>query len=1386
MTRSLLWSTYFSLHSKLFQCLLAVGLLLIELSATAFAAITPEQISFQNVLENKDIALGEGASLLQDSDGFMWLGGANMLIRYDGVEFRRIDISTNPDNPNEKSAVNFSESIFEDSHHTIWVASRGGLLRYDRNIEKLIRIKDDDTQTAKISTAGHLRMAELPSGELLVAGNSGLYIVDPTTFKYTFITADKSKPDGLKSARINAIFVENQNTIWLGTEAGLEKLDWKTKAFSFYSPNPEKPNVLLDNRVLDIVSDREGQLWVGTQNGLVHFDPKTGAVKRYQHDPADRFSLGSNDIWDLMLDSQGALWISTDGGGVIVFDKETNRFFTHTYEPGRVGSLSSTRARTTYEDKNGDVWIGTYPAGINFFDRSSAAITSYARDIANPNSLSYTAVQSVSEDQNGNLWVGTDGGGLNYFDREKNQFKHFLSDPNDPTTLSGNAVLTNYVDSNGLIWTGSWGAGMSSYNPETNKFTRYPFDTNRQSTTRVSTSERLNSAPVWSIIEDKFHDMWIGTHTGGLSKYNPKTKLFTHYTTVTGDPESISANLVWSILEDVNGNLWVGTTSGLNLFDRTKETFTRFTANPEVAGSLSNNSCLSLFEDSKKRLWVGTDAGLNLFDPKTKSFTVFDKKSGFINDGIRQILEDAAGNIWVSTNNGMASLDPETKKIKIYNRIGGRLVGGFATHAGVVTQKGEIVFGGTEGLRIINPSELSENKLAPPVALTDFKIFSDSIAVGGPDGILPTSINHSEKIVLDYTKSMFVFEFSSLNFRDSNKNKYSYKLEGFDKDWLDAGNQRTAKYTNLNAGKYVFKVKGSNNDGVWNNEGKSITIIQLPPPWKTWWAYTIYTLIVLSLFAWFIYSQRRKRQLIEEQNRILEIRVAERTAEVRQKSNDIQAMLTNMPQGLFTVQANGKIHPEYSHYLESIFDTTDIAEREASDLLFTGANIGSDALDSAKAAIFAIIGEDEMNFDFNKSLLLSEFDSQISGKQKYLSLDWNPIIVDDVVNKLMVSVRDVTQLKVMESAAKEQKRQLDIISQLLNLSADKYLGFEESASKYIASNRAAIESSTGYDEKVIGLLFRNMHTIKGNCRTFGFTHLSNTVHEVESSYTALKEVSEPTWDTSTLLEDLDLVEKGLAEYGHVYRSVLGRGKSKSTRNDGFWMSSAVMSRIEPYIEQKGLEALKTYVNQLNAVSIEKNLEDAITSLESIAAQLDKPTPVVVVESGKIRIPSQAQALITDVFSHILRNSLDHGIESPEERVAAGKNAEGLIQIRTEVERDKLNISIEDDGKGLNTRALFNKGVNLARWKEDDKPSVSDIAKLIFESGVSTKDDITTISGRGVGMDAVKQFLVEKGGDVAIELHNEKATQENFVPFTLVVTLPAELFFVAPEDSEQKK
>ena len=262
---------------------------------------------------------------------------------------------------------------------------------------------------------------------------------------------------------------------------------------------------------------------------------------------------------------------------------------------------------------------------------------------------------------------------------------------------------------------------------------------------------------------------------------------------------------------------------------------------------------------------------------------------------------------------------------------------------------------------------------------------------------------------------MFSLSFAALNYRDPDKNQYAYKLDGFDNDWREVGGQRTALYTNLSAGEYVFRVRGSNNDGVWNESGREIKIKQLPPPWRTWWAHTIYTLIVLAIIAQFIRSQRKKRQLIEEQNRILEVRVSERTSELRAKNNDIQAMLSNMRQGLFTVEANGEIHAEYSKHLEAIFETEKIAGADAIELLFGKAKLGSNTLDQAKEAIGSIIGEDEMNYTFNAHLLPEEYEADFAGGSKFLALDWNPILDDDIIIKLMIFVMFIVILTIVFS-----------------------------------------------------------------------------------------------------------------------------------------------------------------------------------------------------------------------------------------------------------------------------------------------------------------------------------------------------------------------------------
>lgn len=1355
--------------------------------AQAHAEGLPSRLNFQRILENKDIALGEVEAIFQDSEGFMWFGSANALIRYDGYTFKEIALHSDDKDAPSKESVKFVSDIFEDKHHNIWVGTRTGVYKYTPRLGTITALPDSPGHEIKISKTRVVRFAQLESGELLAASTQGVLVLNPETLEYTAIQPNKEENKGLHSRRVNTVLIDVQGDIWLGGEFGLEKLDWEAKRSTLYKPYPADPKAVLPNTVTDLISDQRGKFWVATSDGLVHFDPATGNTKRYVHDPKNRFSLGGNDTWRVLLDSSGLLWVASDKGGISIFDRRTGRFTNHKFEAGRSTSLSSNMPRTLYEDNNSDIWIGNYPDGINYFDRSSAGITSYSRDPSDINSLSHNSVLSIQEDAAGNLWLGTDGGGLNFFDRELDTFTHFKHDPNDETSISSNAVLSVLVDSKGLVWAGTWGGGVSMYDPQTGAFARVPFDDGRASDQSVSHSSRLNSAHVWSIKEDADSNLWISTHTGGLSKYDRATKNYTHYTPNDADPTSVNEPLVWSTFEDSEGRFWVGTSSGLDLMDRESDTFTHFYSDPNDPHSLSDQSILSMYEDSKGRLWFGTDNGLNLYNPEKQNFTAIQKEHGLNDATIRQILEDKAGNLWLSTNNGVSRFNPETKDIKNYNRDSGRLVGGFNTESGIVTSKGEIVFGGINGLRFFNPNKLDANKVAPPIAFTDFKIYADSVSVGGPDNLLHASINHTQEIRLDHTKSMFVLDFSALNFRDSGKNQYAYKLEGFDDDWLNVGTQRSAKYTNLNAGTYVFRVKGTNNDGVWSEEGKDITIVQLPPPWKTWWAYTIYALIVLGAILWFIRKQQVKRRAVEEQNRILEAKVAERTAELAQKNHDIQAMLSNMPQGLFTVEVGEIIHPEYSQFLEEIFATKNIAGKNVHSLLFSNAKIGADKLESAKAAVFATLGEDPMNFDFNANLLVRDYEIKIGSQLKYLSLDWNPIIVNDTVNKLMVSVRDVTQLKEMENQARGQKRELEIISQLLNVSAEKYLAFEESTKHYIEANRSAIEAAESADDEVLALLFRNMHTVKGNCRTFGLSHFSDTVHEVESTYSAMKASADIAWDANKLLDDLVRVEKGLAEYADVYRRVLGRGdKDSSGRHDGFWMNSSVMNTIQNYADTQQVDKLRYYLAKIQAATLNDVLVDVIASLSSIAIQLDKKTPIVSIEDNGIKIKKNGFELLTDTFAHILRNCVDHGIETPEERIALDKSERGQITINAMLIAAELKIFVKDDGRGVDIDKLLARGRQLGVLSKDKTYSPDEIAELMFRSGVSTKEVVSDISGRGVGMDAVRNFMTQQGGNVEVIISDLIAPAEGFLPFELVLTLPADKYVLKTEVAKNAK
>jgi len=524
------------------------------------------------------------------------------------------------------------------------------------------------------------------------------------------------------------------------------------------------------------------------------------------------------------------------------------------------------------------------------------------------------------------------------------------------------------------------------------------------------------------------------------------------------------------------------------------------------------------------------------------------------------------------------------------------------------------------------------------------------------------------------------------------------------------------------------------------------------------------------------------RKVIEDQNRNLEHKVEERTAELQVKTNDILSMMENMHQGLFTVMQEGVIHHEYASFLETIFERSDIAGTNFMDLLFSKSELGNDKLDQVSTAIDAIIGEDDMMWEFNSHLLVSEYSMLVNGVEKIIAVEWDPIIFHNVIEKVMVTVRDITELKALEREAEGKKRELDIISQIISVDQEKFSEFIQSAYQFLGENAKLIEESAQKDPEVLALLFRNMHTIKGNARTYGLSTITDQVHDAENTYDSLRTDESVLWDQKRLSSELHLVESIIEEYVHVCENVLSRDITTQSEERSYSIKSTELDTIFNLIESldatKNLDPnsltkisqVKSIINHLNSVTFYDAISDTCDSLNSIAEQLNKKQPIIQFTGGEIPVNKESTGLLNNVFSHILRNSMDHGIEAAEKRIAKGKEAHGTISIDVKEQNNLLVIHVKDDGQGLNLEKLQEMGKDTGILKEGETPSLDQLASLVFESGVSTKTDVTSISGRGVGMDAVKKFIEGKGGSVSIQTE-DSIDGSVFINFETVIKLP---------------
>ncbi len=847
-------------------------------------------LGFERITTADGLSFPIVRDILQDRQGFLWFATDSGLNRYDGYEF-----VVYKEDPGDPATIRFDDVsvIYEDSDGTLWIGGGGGLDRFDRTTETFIHV---DTRGQVFS------IYEDSAGTLWVGFWHGLYGYDRTTNAMTH--SDQPNPTAPSDwaarteASVTAIHEDASGDLWVGTVAGLYRLERATGVFTAHRHDPLDSTSLSSDAVTALYVDRQGTLWIGTGEGLNQLDRPSGAFLHYRRDPEDPYSLSDNLVLAILEDTDGTLWLGTEGG-LDQFDRGENLFLHYRHDPDDPRSLNGDVVTSLFEDNSGILWVGTAD-GVNKSNRREdqfthyqkqrdpLAVGSFSLDVSGllsdpqPAILSDARILAVHQDASGVLWIGTFSGGLNRLDRQSGQLTVYRHDPGDPNSLGSGRVDAVFEDHAGVLWIGTGSGWLERFDP--------------QAETLIH--ERQLGAGVSAITEDATGNLWIGTSGEGLYRLDRNRLALKHYPQYWRDPDhwwrygTLSSHIVSTLQVDRAGILWVGTIyGGINLWGEVEDRFTHHRYDPADPDSLSHDQVLSIFEDpaegaspelAEGTVWIGTGGGgLNRYDRATQAFVHYTVEDGLPGDTVGCILADDAGFLWLGTVKGLSRFDPRAGTFRNYDRrdgVGLLSAGSAGPGTCLRSQTGELFFGGSDGLYAFRPEKVKANLYPPPVVITALRIRNQTAY---------RDLSAGEHIQLPYDDNFISFEFAALDYTMPEKNQYAYRLEGLDKDWVYAGTRRFADYPDLRPGEYVFRVKGSNSDGIWNEEGAAVRITVEPPFWQTW-AFRTIVAAALALLAVGIYRQRVRG--IEARSRELEHQVEERTQEIQQLSEKAQEL----------------------------------------------------------------------------------------------------------------------------------------------------------------------------------------------------------------------------------------------------------------------------------------------------------------------------------------------------------------------------------------------------------------------------------------------------------------------------------------------------------------
>ncbi|GAA4236696.1 two-component regulator propeller domain-containing protein [Postechiella marina] len=975
-----------------------------------------QNLIFDHYIDEKGFTQNSVMKVIQDKDGFIWVGTPNGLYKYDGLNFTVFRHEANTPN----SLV--SNSVFE--------------LELDIN------------------------------GNILIGTSQGLsrYNIETETFE--------TYPKILKNKRISAIYPDTNGDLWVGTlYSGLyffKKSDLLGENPIHYEHKPNKKSSIDSDKIHSIVKDRGGNLWVGTVRGLNKMSAQTN------QDSFIHFDTINESIKLVFLDKKGTLWASLVGLSLIEinspenFNKETqNNFKKYSFNIKKPDRDEYGGIITMFEGSNDYLWLGIHGYGLYLFNTKNGEYTSYVPDIENSASISSTNVESILIDNTNVLWVGTEEGGLNKCDLEHKDILYLNQSQFTKQSLSNPSINAITKASSNSYWIGTQN-GLNRLTFKNNQYNKNDISYEHFFTDEGLThSTPLIKQPVWSILKDNDNEFWLGTSDGiafmktdsstqkvtinktdlnilevsaslkdrngnlwfgsflkGLVKWKKKKKNgkfdfsnAKYYLPKNNTKYSISGKEISCIFEDSKGNIWIGTLrGGLNLFipakKGRKDQFISYQHEENNPNSISNNSIFSIHEDKEGNLWIGTfGGGLNKMifsetdnsDPIFKNYT---EKDGLANNAIYGILSDKKNNLWISTDNGISQFNPKTENFQNLNRGDGLQSNNFRINAHFKNDDGYLFFGGLRGLNIFNPDNLKENTTPPKVKLTGLKIKNERINAGEKYNgrtILEKSISNLKKTLsLNHNENTLTFEFAALHFAAPEKNKFKYKLVGFDKNWQNSKKLPFAYYTNLSPGDYKFLVKAANNDGIWNETPAEVKFKIRPPFWLTWWAFTFYGICLLGLnYAITLYFRlkEKERLALKVQKEIAEVNKLKLqffTNISHEFKTPITLILTPIEEALNALKNN----PKATTQLNTIKRNANYLLRLVNQLMeFRKIEVGETKLAASKSNIINFVREITFSFSAlakSKNIELT-FESQLYNFDVWF--DWDKL--EKILNNLI-------------------------------------------------------------------------------------------------------------------------------------------------------------------------------------------------------------------------------------------------------------------------------------------------------------------------------------------------------------------------------------------------